>query len=324
MWRAERKMITLSLVAGLVLLCLGGEALVRGAVGAARALSVSPLLIGLTIVAMATSAPELVVSLEAVWADRPAIAIGNVIGSNIANILLILGAASVICVLPCRKDLVYRDGMMMLAGSAVMAVLIYTGTIERWHGIGLLAALIAFLIYSFIRESQNGNGAAIVHQSEAAEVPSPPGGKLGSVAFLLGGVAVLIVGAQLLVYGATETARSFGISEAVIGLSLVAVGTSLPELASVCVAAWRGHTDVALGNVIGSNIFNIFAILGVTSITSPISVDAHFQGVDIWVMLAASSLLLPLMLSGARICRLEGALFLAAYAAYIAWIYHYM
>lgn len=317
-------MITLSLVAGLVFLCLGGEALVRGAVGAARALSVSPLLIGLTIVAMATSAPELVVSLEAVLGDRPAIAIGNVIGSNIANILLILGAASVICVLPCRKDQVYRDGMMMLAGSTIMAVLIYTGTIEQWHGIGLLAVLIMFLIYSFIRESRGSNGAAIIHQSEAAEVPSPPGGKLGSVAFLLGGVAVLIIGAQLLVYGATETARSFGVSEAVIGLSLVAVGTSLPELASVCVAAWRGHTDVALGNVIGSNIFNIFGILGVTSITSPISVDAHFQGVDIWVMLAASGLLLPLMLSGARISKLEGSLFLSAYAAYIGWIYYYM
>ncbi len=314
-------MVTFCLVAGLVLLFGGGEVLVRGAVGTARSFAVSPLLIGLTVVAMATSAPELVVSLKAAWAGRPAIAIGNVVGSNIANILLILGVAALICALPCRKALVYRDGSMMVAGSLVLLVLVYTGSIERWHGACLLVALVAFLIYSFRRESQQGNGAAQVHESEADEVPSPPGGTAGSIGFLLLGIGLLVFGAQLLVYGATETARSFGVSEAVIGLSLVAIGTSLPELASVGVAAWRGHTDVALGNVIGSNIFNIFAILGATSLTLPISIDAHFQGIDIWLMAGSSALLLPLMLSGARLSKVEGVLFLAAYVAYIGWLF---
>lgn len=317
-------MITFSLVAGLVLLFFGGEALVRGAVGTARSFSVSPLLIGLSVVAMATSSPELVVSLEAALADRPAIAIGNVMGSNIANILLILGMAAVISVLPCRKELVYRDGSMMVAGSIIMTALVYTGSIERWHGVCMIAGLVLFLSYTFYREKKLANGAAVVHEHEAEEVPSPPGGRLGSIAFVLGGLVALIIGAQLLVYGATETARSFGVSEAVIGLSLVAVGTSLPELASVGVAAWRGHADVALGGIIGSNIFNIFAILGVTSITLPIHIDAQFQGIDIWLMMGSSALLLPLMLSGAKLSKVEGGLFLAAYAAYIGWLYQGM
>ena len=314
-------MITFCLVAGLVLLFVGGEVLVRGAVGTARSFAVSPLLIGLTIVAMATSAPELVVSMKAAWADRPAIAIGNVVGSNIANILLILGCAALICALPCRKHLVYRDGSMMLVGSLLLLVLVYTGSIERWHGALLLVGLVAFLFYTFRVESRHANGAAQVHESEADEVPTPPGGTAGSVFFLLLGVGLLIVGAQMLVYGATETARAFGVSEAVIGLSLVAIGTSLPELASVGVAAWRGHTDVALGNIIGSNIFNIFAILGATSLTVPVSIDAQFQGVDIWLMVGSSALLLPLMLTGARLSKVEGCLFLAAYIAYIAWLF---
>lgn len=314
-------MITFCLIAGLILLFFGGEALVRGAVGTARSLSVSPLLIGLTVMAMATSAPELVVSLQAAWADRPAIAVGNVIGSNIANVLLILGVAAIIAALPCRRDLIYRDGAFMLAGSLILAALVYSGSIERWHGMALIAVLVAFLTYSFIRESRTGNGKAAEHKSEADEVPSPPGGKLGALAFLIGGVVVLIIGAQLLVYGATEMARSFSVSEAVIGLSLVAVGTSLPELASVGIAAWRGQTDMALGNIIGSNVFNIFAILGTTSTVVPIAIDPHFQGVNMWVMLASTALLLPLMLTGARISRFEGSLFLAGYAAYIAWLY---
>ncbi len=317
-------MVTFCIVAGLILLFAGGEALVRGAVGTARSFDVSPLLIGLTIVAMATSAPELVVSLEAAWVGRPAIAIGNIVGSNIANILLILGVAAIIAELPCRKILIYRDGSMMVIGSLLLVGLVYMGNIERWHGIVLLVILTGFLVYSFRYESTGGNGAAEIHQSEADEVPDPPGGTWGSIAFLIVGIAMLITGAQLLVYGATETARAFGVSEAVIGLSLVAIGTSLPELASVVVAAWRGHTDVALGNVIGSNIFNIFAILGATSTTVPIDIDLHFRGVDVWLMLGASVLLLPLMLSGARLSRVEGILFLAAYAAYIGWLYYGM
>jgi cation:H+ antiporter len=317
-------MVTFSLVAGLVMLFVGGEGLVRGAVGTARALNISPLLIGLTVVAMATSAPELLVSLGAALDGKPALAVGNVVGSNIANILLILGVAALISPLRCPRALVYRDGVMMVVGMAIVAALAIHGVIEHWHGIAMLLMLAGFVVYTFRTEQREHNGAAVVHTSEADDVPSPPGGAGGAVAMLGLGLTMLLVGAELLIYGATETARNLGVSEAVIGLSLVAVGTSLPELASVSIAAWRGHSDVAVGNVIGSNIFNVFAILGTTSTVVPVPIAPEFLGVDIWVMLASSVLLLPLMLSGARICRIEGGLFLGSYVAYIGWLYSYM
>tara|TARA_R110002096_G_scaffold23399_4_gene74490 strand:+ start:717 stop:1670 length:954 start_codon:yes stop_codon:yes gene_type:complete len=314
-------MVTFYLIAGFTLLFVGGEALVRGAVGAARALDISPLLIGLTVVAMATSAPELVVSLQAALDNKPSIAIGNVVGSNIANILLILGIAAIIAPLPCQRALVYRDGVMMVCGVALLTGLGYYGVIERWHGMAMLVALAAFIVFTFLTEQRGHNGAAQVHESEAEEVPSPPGGTVGALALLAIGLAMLLFGAELLIYGATETARGLGVSEAVIGLSLVAIGTSLPELASVGIAAWRGHTEVALGTVIGSNIFNVFAILGATSLVVPVPIDPQFTSVDLWVMLGSSVLLLPLMLSGAKLSRPEGALFLGTYVAYIGWLF---
>jgi len=314
-------MVTISLIAGLTLLFVGGEALVRGAVGTARALDVPPLLIGLTVVAMATSAPELVVSLGGALGGQPSIAIGNVVGSNIANILLILGVAALISPLPCAKDLVFRDGGVMLLSAVALSAFSLFGVIERWHGALLVSALVAFVTATFLLERRRRNGAAKVHEHEAEEVPTPPGGAAVAVTLIVAGITGLVVGAELLIFGATETARGLGVSEAVIGLSLVAVGTSLPELASCAIAAWRGHSDVALGNVIGSNIFNVFAILGITSSTIALPIDPQFIAVDVWVMLGASVLLLPLMLTGARICRVEGALFFATYAAYIAWLY---
>jgi cation:H+ antiporter len=317
-------MVTFCLIAGLVLLFVGGEALVRGAVGAARALNVSPLLIGLTVVAMATSAPELVVSLGAALDDKPAIAVGNVVGSSIANILLILGVAAVISPLRCHPALVYRDGMMMVAGMVIVTALGFYGVIEHWHGAIMVAMLVVFIVYTFWSEQREHSGSAKIHADEAEEVPSPPGGVTGAFLLLAAGLAMLLVGAEMLIYGATETARGLGVSEAVIGLSLVAVGTSLPELASVTVAAWRGHAEVAVGNVIGSNIFNVFAILGLTSSVVPVPIDAEFIAVDVWVMLGSSILLLPLMLSGARICRVEGAVFLGGYVAYIGWLYTFV
>jgi len=315
-------MITLSLIAGLTLLFAGGEALVRGAVGTARALDISPLLIGLTVVAMATSAPELVVSLGAALDGKASIAIGNVVGSNIANILLILGVAAIIAPLPCTRELIYRDGAMMGVGAFLLTGLVLLGLVERWHGVVMLFALLVFIAITFRMEARGRNGGAKVHEEEAEEVPSPPGGVAGAIMLVVAGLVGLLIGAELLIYGATETARGLGVSEAIIGLSLVALGTSLPELASVAVAAWRGHSDVALGNVIGSNIFNVFAIVGITSSTVPIPVDPYFAAVDIWVMLASSILLLPLMYSGARLSRVEGSLFLGAYAAYIGWLYY--
>lgn len=314
-------MVTISLIAGLTLLFIGGEALVRGAVGTARALDISPLLIGLTVVAMATSAPELVVSLGAALGGKPSIAIGNVIGSNIANIFLILGIAALIAPLPCAKGLVYRDGGVMLLAAMVLSGFSLFGVIERWHGAVMVAALAGFVTLTFLLERRRRNGLARVHEHEAEDVPTPPGGVGVALTLILAGIVGLVVGAELLIFGATETARGLGVSEAVIGLSLVAVGTSLPELASCAIAAWRGHSDVALGNVIGSNIFNVLAILGITSSVIPLPIDPQFIAVDIWVMLGASALLPPLMLTGARLSRTEGGLFLGAYAAYIGWLY---
>jgi cation:H+ antiporter len=314
-------MVTFCLIAGLTLLFVGGEALVRGAVGVARAMDISPLLIGLTVVAMATSAPELVVAMGAVLEGKASIAIGNVVGSNIANILLILGVGAMIAPLPCVRELVYRDGAMMLLGAGILTVLTLVGQIAQWQGIAMIVALVVFILFTFRMEQRTHNASAKVHEGEAEEVLSPPGGLTGAFVLVAVGLAGLLIGAELLIYGATETARSLGVSEAVIGLSIVAVGTSLPELASVAVAAWRGHSDVALGNVIGSNIFNVFAILGITATTVPIPIDPYFGQVDIWVMLGASILLLPIMLSGARLSRVEGGVFLGGYAAYIGWLY---
>jgi cation:H+ antiporter len=306
------------LLAGLAMLGLGGDVLVRGAVGVARRFGLSPLLIGLTLVGFGTSMPELATSLQANLGGSPDVAIGNVVGSNIANILLILGIAAVIRPIACDRAAFRRDGPMLAASQLAMAAVILTGVVGRVEGAVMLAGLLAYTVFCYMSERRAGDAAARMHAQEA-ELPALPQAPLWlSAAMALGGIALTIAGARLLVDGAIDLARAAGISEAVIGLTLVAVGTSLPELATAIVAALRRQGDVAFGNVIGSNIFNALGILGATALALPLPAAERILAFDLWVMLGVAALAILATMTGWRIDRREGVLFLAGYAAYLA------
>jgi cation:H+ antiporter len=303
--------------AGLVLLFAGGEALVRGAVAIASRLGVSPLVIGLTLVGFGTSAPELVTSLQAALAGRPGIAVGNVVGSNIANLLLILGLSAVVAPIAVARAALKRDGtMLVLTTSAVGALLVFD-LLTRWIGLVMVAALLAYIVYVYLAERRRPDASAALHEHEAQAV-RPLGWGLAA-AFALGGLAGVVGGAYFLVEGAVALAQQAGVSETVIGLTVVAVGTSLPELATSAIAARRGQGDVAFGNLVGSNVFNLLGILGVTAAVAPIPVPPEIVRLDVWVMGAVALLALGLAATGQRVNRVEGALLLAAYAAY-TWI----
>ena len=302
---------------GLVLLFAGGEWLVRGAVAVSRRLGISPLLMGMTIVAASTSSPELVVSLEAALEGRSDIAIGNVVGSNIFNILGVLGAAALIAPVAVKPRELRRDTAAMVASALAIALISQTGEIGRVAGAVLTTGLVSYYVYSYRAEFKRPQfPSAELHRHEAEEIETLPSIKLGA-GFLAGGLVGLVIGAQLLIFGATDIARVLGISEAVIGLTLVAVGTSLPELATSVVAAVRKHSDVAVGNVVGSNIFNVLGILGVASLIRPIGVAEQIAQRDVWVMVAASVALAPLLLVRGRIGRVVGAAAVGLYIAYV-------
>lgn len=293
-------------VIGLLGLFFGGEYLVRGASSIARSYRISPMVIGLTIVGFGTSAPELLVSVQAALAGQPAIAIGNVLGSNIANILLILGISAVIAplILPVRK--LWRDLGFMLLATAVIWAMLLDGDITRLDGVLLLAGLIVFVAVAFLTGKAEPDDA----------LPLPPVWQ--AALMTLGGLVVLVIGARLLVDSATTIARTYGISEAVIGLTIVAVGTSLPELATSVVAALRKQTEIAVGNIVGSNIFNIFGILGLTAVIAPIPAEARFVSIDMpWAAAAAIGLTVVAALMGG-LPRIAGVVLLAAYGGYLA------
>jgi len=304
-------------VLGLGILLVGGELTLRGAIGLAKLLGVSAAMIGLTVVAFGTSAPELVVSLEATLDGSPDIAIGNVIGSNIANILLVLGVGALIAPLICDPGAVRRDGTAMMASMVLLVVLGLTGVINAWQGALMIVALIGFITWSYRVDRRNGTPVSELHAREVEETTGVPTATWLVVLYLVLGLVALVSGAKLLVDGAIGVARAAGISESVIALSLVAVGTSLPELAATAVAACRRHTDVAVGNVLGSNLFNVMLILGTASMVAPMPIAEEFVRVDLWVMLGAGIVLLPVMITGWKISRSEGILLLILYAAYI-------
>jgi len=303
---------------GLVILVIGGELTLRGAIGLARLLGVSAAMIGLTVVGFGTSAPELVVSVQATIDGAPDIAIGNVVGSNIANILLVLGVGALIAPLICDPGAVRRDGTAMMAAMVLLVGLGLTGAIEAWQGALMLAGLIGYVMWSYNIDRKNGAAPADLHAREVEETTGVPTATWLILLYVLVGLAALIGGAKLLVDGAIGVARSVGISEPVIGLSLVAIGTSLPELAATAVAAWRRHTDVAVGNVLGSNIFNVLLILGTASMAAPLPFAQEFVRVDLWVMLGAGIVLVPVMVTDWNISRREGFLLLMLYVVYIA------
>lgn len=311
----------LQAIGGFALLFAGGELLVRGAVAIARRLGISPLLIGMTIVAAATSAPELVVSVQAALGGQPDIAVGNVVGSNIANILLILGAAALLWPILFDPREVRRDTGVLAAVSVVLILIVADGVISPLEGVAFVAVYVGYLLISYWLEVYRGSPVAILHEHEAEEFAGVTKRAWLAVGYLAAGLAALVFGSQLLVAGATEVTRTFGISEAVIGLTMVAVGTSLPEFATSLAAAFRGHSDVAVGNVLGSNVFNVLGILGITAIVTPVPVASSIAGGDVLVALAATVVVAPLLVWRGKIGRLEGAVLLALYAAYVVWRY---
>ena len=301
---------------GLLLLVVGGDSFVRGSVAIARRLGLSPLLIGLTLVGFGTSTPELLTSLEAALAGSPGIAIGNVVGSNTANILLILGIAALIQPLRTRPEAFKRDGTVVLLAALACLGVVMLGEIGRLAGLALVAALIAYVGYTYVQETRAPDASAAMHEAEAAIEPRPHRLWL-ALLFTAGGLLATLLGAKLLVEGAIEFAAAAGISETVVGLTVVAVGTSLPELTVSLVAAFRRQADVAFGNIVGSNIYNVLGILGITALVTPIAVPPEIIALDIWVMLGATVLLLAFAITGWRVSRLEGAFLLAAYATYL-------
>ncbi|KAA5607666.1 calcium/sodium antiporter [Roseospira marina] len=304
------------LIAGIALLPLGSNTLVSGAVAMSERLGVSPLLVALTVVAFGTSLPELVVCLQAALTNAPGIAVGNVVGSNIANILLILGAAAILKPIACDPRTGVQDGLVMIAATVLFGALALGGVIPRWHGLIMLGLLAAYVVFAYRREAA-GPHPGDTHLTEVEEFE---GLKNRSWAVIIGaillGLVGVIAGANLLVTGAVDIARSLGVSEEVIGLTMVALGTSLPELAVAVAAAMKGQSDMALGNVVGSNIFNILAILGATAVVVPVVIPDQILHFDLWAMAAVSILLIPIMLTGRRIGRVEAGLFLLAYGGY--------
>ena len=327
-------MTYLMVLGGLILLFIGGEGLVRGSVSVARKLNISELVIGLTLVGFGTSVPELVTSLRAISEGAVGIAVGNVVGSNIANVLLVLGVAAVIHPIITNPRALMRDTSIMVIVTAVLCTLIWFDLFSRLAGFVLVAALLAYIAFSLIADRTAGDKAADMHAEEGEIVEANYGIVLG-ILIAVAGLAGVVIGAKLLVDGGVIIAREFGISETVIGLSIVAVGTSLPELATSAIAAFRGKADVALGNIIGSNIFNILGILGVTALVHPFSVrgvptgdvtaDAMSSGFshslisvgDIAALLLSVALMVVFAISGKLVARWEGAVLLFAYALYM-------
>ncbi len=301
-------------VGGLVLLMVGADYLVRGAVGIARSLGVSPLVIGLTVVALGTSLPELVISLRAALEGSPGLAVGNIVGSNIANILLILGVAGLIAPIRCSRMAIFRDGSAMLAATAFFIVAGLLGMLNIVYGVVALAMLAGYMYVSYRSDKRAGNG---LHAREADEIEPIAGAIWLSVLAVVAGLAGVMFGAELLIAGAQGLARAFGVSEEVIGLTLVAFGTSVPELATTVVAALRRHADVALGNVIGSNLFNLMGVMAVVTCVIPIELPAQIVRFDLWVMAGVSAMMIQFMYSGLRLSRGEAGLFLFTYAAFI-------
>lgn len=302
---------------GIVLLYFGGEWLVRHAVILARSWGVSAIVVGLTVVAFGTSSPELAASLTAALAGSPAIAIGNVIGSNIFNVLVILGLAAVIAPIAAQAQFIKREVPIMVGVALLLFPVLYFGhDMNRFEGLILLGLLVMYTWFLF-RTSQ-GESAEVKGEYEQ-EYGDGRKARADWRAYLglAVGLALLVVGARLLVMGAVDMARGIGISELIIGLTIVAAGTSMPELATSIVAALRRQPDIALGNIVGSNIFNILCILGFTALVHPIGLPWEMIARDMWVMLGISVLLWPFLLTGSRLGRREGGIFLVLYVVYL-------
>ena len=323
------------LTLGLLFLVIGAESLVKGASRLARIARVSPLVVGLVIVSYGTSAPEMVVSVKGALMGQSDIAMGNVVGSNIFNVLLILGLSATIVPLAVSQQLIRLDVPIMIAVSLAAIAMGFDGSISRWEGIALVAGLIlytVFVVRNGLKESNpqvkdeydlkfSGNGKRN-EKNGGVGIPVGVGQVFLQIGWVIGGLGLLILGARWFVDGSISLARAFGVSELVIGLTIVAAGTSMPEVATSIVAAIRGERDIAVGNVVGSNIFNILAVLGVSALCAPagISVSPALLNFDMPVMLAVAVACLPIFFTGNTIARWEGMVFLGYYVAYVAYL----
>jgi len=304
----------LMLIAGLVLLTLAGDALVRGSVAAAERMHIPSVIIGLTIVAFGTSAPELIVSIQAAFAGAPGLALGNAVGSNIANILFVLGLPAIFSPILLRETGVRRSTLFMVLVSVLLAFLSLDGSLSRIEGIGLLALLGAYLAYSGFEASKARNRS--LEAAVAETVASSDFKAWQTAGLIIFGIVGLGAGGMLTTDGALRVAALLGVDDTAVGLTIVALGTSLPELTTSLAAAFRKQTAVVIGNVIGSNIFNILGIVGITATLVPLSVSSAIVDFDIWFMLATAVVLVPIAFTTRRINRIEGTLMTLAYIAF--------
>lgn len=313
-------MVLLLFVAGLVFLVVGAELLVRGASRLASVLGISPIVIGLTVVAFGTSAPELAVSIKSSWADQAGIAVGNVVGSNIFNVLFILGITALIVPLTVSQRLVRLDVPLMIGLSVLVLVFALDGRLSRFEGGTLVAALVFYVGFAIV---QSRRESAEVAEEYAGELATAGSSRLPVNLLLVAvGLILLVLGAGWLVDGAIRFARHLGISELVIGLTVVAAGTSLPEVVTSIMAALRGERDIAVGNVVGSNLFNIMGVLGISGVIAPhgIEISAAALNFDLPVMIAVAFACLPILFTGGVVSRGEGVLLLGYYVAYTLYL----
>lgn len=315
-------MVYLLIPVGFALLFIGGDALVRGAVGIARRYGVSPMMIGATVVAYGTTAPELFVSMDAAFKDAPGIAVGNVVGSNICNFILILGVSALIWPISLERGASLKTTSIMLTlATGLLILLAWDGDIARWQGITMVLLLVAMTVYNFQCERRRSPAENVY--SEEAEEFAEKAPKTAARAIMVLGVGLLgvLFGAEFLVQGAVAMARDAGVSEEVVGLTVVALGTSLPELATAVIAALRRHSDVALGTVFGANIYNILGIMGLVATVTPVPVPQQMLEFDLWFLLAITIVLSLWVRMLPQIGRAAGAGFVLLYCGYVVWQY---
>jgi len=310
-------MTILLTLAGFALLLLGGEVVVRGAIRLAPRLGVSPLMIGIVIVGFGTAIPEFAVSVDAALSGSPGLAVGNVIGSNIANAMMILGFAAVICPVVVDRTAIRHDTLVLIGATlAFSGIGFFAGQVAWWHGASMVAVLVAYVVWRVRRDA----GVAPPRASSAPEAQSLADAPPAHLSFVLlaAGLAAVLVGAECLVRGAVRLAADLGVGEEVIGLTLIAVGTSLPEMATSLAAALRARTELCLGNVIGSNLFNILGIAGVTALFAPLPFAGRIVDFDLWFLLGTTAFMALVMMASRRIGRLSGVVLSAIYGGYIA------
>ena len=316
----------LLLIAGLIVLLTGGEALVRGATALARSLGVSPIVIGMTVLAFGTSAPELAVNVSAALAGRSLLTFGNVVGSNIANIGLILGTTAIFQVLRIHRTIVTREIPIMLGATALAILLgsdwIRGAGVDRFGPIDggiLLVAFLAFLVITWINAVRARSDDSFIREAEEETVELRLLKPFPALAVIALGLTAVLLGSHWTVQGATEVAKAMGMSEALIGLTIVAIGTSLPELTTSLFAAAKGHADLAIGNIVGSNVFNLLFILGVSASIRPVPVPADGGRVDLLFLAVFSAILLPFAVTQKKLGRAEGIVLLLGYVMLMSW-----